>query len=381
MMRQRKTPAGRVDLSDETLRIERFMAAGWDKPEIAKGLDRALDTVDRRIRDSRGMSFESRKDVIASEVFKAAVGTGRSVGRIFTMLQVDEAKLHERLRNGASLMRARDGTAHKRLTADEAAATVTLVDRLMAVGLRKDDLAKSVGKSVGGLEKLFTRAAGTNFRTRDNEIALEVAEASIRAGRTTKQILEQLDIDETTLKDRLKREGVRLADLQERIKREMLDKTRASIREYLGTEGLQTPQGAEGRWQAINGQIEPTLYAKAFHHLLQGGTVTDFMKSNGIQKDMATQVVEVVLPTVRARRQELTWTVDGFLQPPVVTQKEKDVFRLVAVENKTDVEASKALGEDHAGITAIKILLLKKIPELTGLLVYHGRALGEEGKQ
>jgi hypothetical protein len=378
MRREKRRPVIQIEqLLDEAGRVEHLMAAGWTEAEIAKGLERKEKSIESIVMRRRGRPFDSRRAEVMHEVFEASIKAGRSIGILIGRMAEDEPMQGGCPTSGASLIPVHEADGEdKSRHGNEAAkaAKVELISRLMAAGFRKDGLAKSLGLSVGGLEKFFSGATGATFRELEDRIALDVAAAAVRADIPTSRILRQLDIDETTLHDRLGRTGVSLKGMREQVKQESIENARERIGKYLSKTLGKIPEGAPVRWKASGATADPGLYRQVFLHLMNGNTVTSFRDENPIPVVRLYQVARAILPDVRQRRREIARRVYELIQVPGVTPNERKVFELIAVVGMTDGQATATLGEKSAGITATKINLIKKIPELAPLLRYHSKA-------
>ena len=348
MLRQ-KRPKSAEEQLQEAARIELLMAGGWsNKSEIAKGLGVTPGIVDRRLKSATGKTFRKRGAEIARELIEASGKAGRSIGQVYVKKGADDA-------------------------GDEKAARVAEVGRLLAAGWKGVEIASGLGLTVSGFEK-FRSATGISIRAMEAKIALEVTEASVRAGRPTRQILDQLRIDETTLHKRLRRSGAHLGGIEKRIKDELEGDIRHKIGRIYEQEWGRIPEDAVGQWRRKCGWRETEelpLHVLAFHHLMEGRPVERFIAEAGVERVKAVGVVKAVRPAVDGRRHFIARKIYGILETPAVTEKQRKVFRLIAVEDLTYETASHVLHESSAGITAIKKALIKKFPQLAGLLKYH----------
>jgi hypothetical protein len=371
MLRQKKRLMKEEEQLQEAARIERLMAAGWKKPEISKGLRIPEDTVGKNIKSATGRSFKQREAEIACEVVDASIRAGMGLSRIYAQLNADETSLHARITLGRSLQPVQVGKPSKRVKAGEEAARVAVIERLMSAGWKKPEIAKGLGLTLSGFEKFWdahAKDARGTFRDRENVVALDVTRASVRAGRSTKQILNQLHIDPTTLKDRLKRMGTRLVDIQEEYKQEAYEAARKGIKEVYAEYWGKIPDGAEARWQHVGGLGDSALYSKVFQQLVDGKTSKEAAGTLGIGEAKASDIAALVRPELLEHDRIFAEKAYVHLEPPVVTEKQKKVFWLVAVQGYTTDEAISRLNETSPGITAIKKNLIEKFPELEGVL-------------
>ncbi|MFC2162581.1 hypothetical protein ACFLRF_02785 [Candidatus Altiarchaeota archaeon] len=370
MPQKRKSLRTEEERLREATQIENLMAAGWEQPEIAKGLGRSIATIGVRVRKASGLGFKDRQAIITVEVFDASMRAGRRADHVYKKLGIDEDGLHARIRRSRELGHVKPaemgGSGHK-IDNEKRRGTIT---RLMSIGLNKQEVAKGLGLSEGGFEKAYAKASDTPFRRREEDIALEVTEASVRAGRTTQHVLDQLEIDPTTLRDRLKRKGTHLGDVQDRVIRETQDHARKAIHEFLGKNG-DIPEGTREHWKKIGKEEHMQLYERTYGLIVNGMGVKDLPEELGLDKGKVYELMGVVMKDAVDQRKFLSTVVHEMLEPPALSEKEHRAFYVIAVQGQPTSKAAKTLDVSPAMIIAYKRQILKKYPELKGLLRYR----------